>query len=322
MAVWFVRALLCIKSGFVIALPRFLLPIFALASNPIERLVAVRANGRIVSDYGSALKDDAHWYLTAAFFTNNRITLPKVDPIVYLGREYYPLDAVAGLTFSVNTQEQILNIKIPATAFGRSLLNASRRARYEPTVSSPGMFFNHDVQYLTGNNLNQFSGLFEVGMFSQLGVCTSEFSAVNHGSAMSLTRIETLFTRDSPNHMATLLVGDTLSLGEMWARPVYFAGLRYIRNFAVQPAFILEVLPGVNGVVVQPSVVDIYADNIKLLSQSVDAGPFAIQNIPVMSGQGGYPGCSYRRTWSLRDHHSAICEIGQPFAKRCNGLLL
>jgi outer membrane usher protein len=252
----------------------------------MESLVAVRANGRIVSDYESALKDDAHWYLTAAFFTNNRITLPKVDPLVYAGREYYPLDAVAGLTFSVNSQEQTLDIEIPAVAFGKSLLDASRRPRFEPTPSQPGLFLNHDVQYLTGNNLNQFSGLFEGGMFSRFGVFTSEFSAVNKGSTMNLTRIDSLFTHDSPDKMATLVAGDTISSGEMWARPVYFAGLLYTRNFAVQPAFIPEVLPGVTGVAVQPSVVDIYADNIKLLSQTVDAGPFAIQNIPVMSGQG------------------------------------
>ncbi len=123
-------------------------------------------------------------------------------------------------------------------------------------------------------------------MFSRLGVFTSEFSVVNRGSAMNLTRIDSLFTHDSPDRMATLVAGDTISSSEMWARPVYFAGLRYARNFAVQPSFIPEVLPGVAGVAVKPSVVDIYADNIKLLSQSVDAGPFAIQNIPVMSGQG------------------------------------
>src|ERR1035438_988498 len=62
MAVRFVRALLCIRSGFVIVLLSLLLPIFAFASEPVETLVAVRANGRIVSDYESALKDDAHWY--------------------------------------------------------------------------------------------------------------------------------------------------------------------------------------------------------------------------------------------------------------------
>jgi outer membrane usher protein len=274
-----------IPKGLVLLL-LLLLSTPSFASEPAEILVAVRLNGQLASDFEPALKDDSHWYLSVDFFRRNRLSLPPTSPMLHGKQEYYPLDDVSGLTFSVDMQEQALNIKVPPGAFGLSRTDASRRMRLLPTVSGPGAFLNRDLQYLVGHNLNEFSGFGEAGFFGPSGVVTSEFSAVAGTNGFQTARINTLFTHDIPDRLVTFTVGDSMTSGEMWGRQAYFAGISYSTNFAVQPSFIPEALPSISGIAVAPSVVNIYADNVEVLSQPVDSGPFAIQNIPVMSGEG------------------------------------
>ena len=91
---------------------------------------------------------------------------------------------------------------------------------------------------------------------------------------------------DFAGHMTTLTVGDTTSGNAAWSRPVFFAGVRYARNFETQPGFIPSILPTMSGQAAVQSTIDVYVDNVRQLSLPVDRGPFTIRNIPVISSQG------------------------------------
>ena len=86
--------------------------------------------------------------------------------------------------------------------------------------------------------------------------------------------------------MSTLTIGDSISAGNPWAVQVYYGGVRYASKFSTQPTFIPFALPSMAGEVTVPSTVDLYVNNVRVSQQQVDAGPFSIQNIPVMTGQG------------------------------------
>jgi len=57
-------------------------------------------------------------------------------------------------------------------------------------------------------------------------------------------------------------------------------------KFSTQPSFLPTPLPTISGQASQPSTVDVYIDGVKRMIQPVALGPFAIQNIPVITGQG------------------------------------
>ncbi len=269
-----------------VVLLSYSLPASGIDDKPSEVLVSVSINGREVSDFEYALKDNVHWYLTVAFLRESRISLPKGIPLVYKNREYYSLDTILGLTFTTNLQAQTLSINVPPSAFDHIQFDALKRIPTHPTLPPPGYFLNHDFQYSRSSSDNLFSGLVEGGMFGPFGFINTNFSVLKSSNGFSLTRIATSYIHDLPSKLSTFTIGDSITPGEMWGRSVYFAGVSYGSNFAVQPSFIPQSLPSASGVADAPSVVNIYSDNLKLLSQPVDSGPFAIQNIPVMTGQG------------------------------------
>jgi outer membrane usher protein len=45
-------------------------------------------------------------------------------------------------------------------------------------------------------------------------------------------------------------------------------------------------LPGFSGSAAVPSTVDVYVNNVRTISQDVDSGPFRMNNLPILSGQG------------------------------------
>ena len=101
-----------------------------------------------------------------------------------------------------------------------------------------------------------------------------------------MTRLETTWTIDRPNHMTSIRIGDSISSAGPGAAPVRFAGIQYARNFAVQPGYITMPLPGVSGSAAVPSVVDVYVNSALQGQQQVAPGPFELRNVPVPSGGG------------------------------------
>jgi outer membrane usher protein len=129
------------------------------------------------------------------------------------------------------------------------------------------------------------AGLFETGFFSQLGVLTSRFSDSNFAIAPPI-RLDTQLTREFPDRMAALTMGDALSSSGPWVRQINYAGVRWASDFSTQPNFVPVVMPSLAGSAAEPSTVDIYVNGMRTYRQQVDAGPFAIQNVPVITGEG------------------------------------
>ena len=132
----------------------------------------------------------------------------------------------------------------------------------------------------------QLGGLFDAKLFSSLGVLSSDMVKTDFLSASSHDAARYPFTREIPGKMQMLTFGDTVSASDTWSQSVHFAGVQFARNFAIQPFFVPFALPTVQAQAAQPSTVDIYMNNVLMMRQTVDAGPFAIQNIPVITPEG------------------------------------
>jgi outer membrane usher protein len=254
-----------------------------------ESLLMVRVNGIDIGDDEPVLElEPGRLFVPAAVFLSGRLRLPPQRPthVSALGLDYYPLDAIARAHYTIDEATQTLDIRVPASAFIDTTLDGLNNMRTTAMRPEPGVFLNHDFQLLRTGGQQLLTGLVEGGFFSRLGVLTTQYAGPDLTNSFKPRRLSTQFFRDFPESMTTLTIGDSFSAVSPWARTVAYAGVRWASKFATQPSFIPTPLPTISGQAAQPSTVDVYVDNVRRLSQPVAPGPFAIQNVPVMSGQG------------------------------------
>src|SRR5262249_6917941 len=103
---------------------------------------------------------------------------------------------------------------------------------------------------------------------------------------MDALRLETRWTYSDPDNLVSYRAGDTISGGLAWTRPVRLGGLQLQRHFALPPHLVTPPPPSYPGSAAVPSMVDVYVNNIKALSQPVAAGPYQINNLPLLTGGG------------------------------------
>ncbi len=97
-------------------------------------------------------------------------------------------------------------------------------------------------------------------------------------------RLDTTWTRDFPDRMATLRVGDSISTPGPWGRAVRFGGLQFGTNFSTQPMLVTTPLLAAQGEAVVPSTVDVFVNGRPIASEQVPPGPFSIDRLPVLTG--------------------------------------
>ena len=254
---------------------------------PGEVVVAVELNGSAVDDFAQVFRDgQGRYFATAELFSASRLPVPKVTPTQVQDTSYYPLSAIPGLTYQFDTAQQKLTILVPPSNFAATVVGLASGTREKPMSPEPGFFLNHDFQVSGSNAQYNVSGFEEVGFFSKLGVLTTKFVGQDLTHSPAATRLDSQFVRDFPERMATLTIGDGFSASSPWGRVVNYAGVRWGSKFATQPSFIPFALPTIAGQAAQPSTVDLYVNNVRTSHQSVDAGPFAIHDIPTITPQG------------------------------------
>ena len=119
------------------------------------------------------------------------------------------------------------------------------------------------------------------GTFSQSAILRGSL-----GDTADILRLDTSFRYSDDERMITYTAGDAISSGLAWSRPIRMGGFQAQSNFALRPDLITMPLPSMAGTAAVPSTVDIYVNNVKTFSRQVEAGPFSINNVPLISGGG------------------------------------
>ncbi len=256
-------------------------------SSPYEQLfAAVTVNGKAITQFATTLRTkEGRFLVPLEVLRDARITGLAAPAVSKDGQDYYALDALPGARYQFEEGQQTLSVQVLPSSFESSIFDHAQ-PRYTPTSPPFGLILNHDMQLVRTSSGQQFSGLLEGGMFSSLGVLTSDTVSANLLSGARMRRLDTRFTKEMPGRMRVLTMGDTISASDTWAQSVHYAGVQLSRNFAIQPSFIPFALPAMQTQAAEPSMVDIYMNNVLVMKQAVDAGPFSIQNIPVITPQG------------------------------------
>ncbi len=217
--------------------------------------------------------------------------------VEYKNEKYWLLSDIPGYKAKLNVADQSLELLFSPKVFTATKLTSEAFKRTEVSPVLPSAFFNYDFNYARSELRNAPStedlGLLgEFGVSNNLGVLTNSFAARNLtndstlGVSSSITRLETTFTRDFPNENKTLRLGDSVTKSGLLGRNVYFGGIQYGSNFSLTPSFVSQPIPVLTGLSAAPSTVELYVNDVLRQVSNVPTGPFTIDNLPALSGNG------------------------------------
>ena len=246
-------------------------------------VLAVNVNGLPGSDGALLLKgpDGALW-VPASLLTDWGLRPVVTAFTAANGTAYVGLATIPGLSFTWDQTNASLHISAEPEAFPSTRVNAGEQPTDKVAAYTPGGYLNYDLSVTSSPTANERQAVVDIGLFQGQGLLTNSFTAGSTGGA----RLLTTYQVDRVSAMKTVRVGDSTNSTGAWGRSVLFGGIQYGTNFAIRPFFIPMALPSVSGKALLPSTVDVYVNHALRTRQQVNAGPFSIQNLPVITGAG------------------------------------
>jgi outer membrane usher protein len=204
------------------------------------------------------------------------------------------LSAIPGLTWVLDEKNQVLyvtatdNALLPTVLlpFGRE--DAGGRRVID---SGTGVTLNYDtVGTFTGGRAGG-TGSFETRAFSPWGILSSEWLAYTGATASAVgpntaIRLDSAYTWADVNTLRRYSLGDFITGGLAWTRPVHLEGVQINSDFSMRPDLVTFPMPSITGSAAVPSTVNVLADGNLGASSEIAAGPFEIPQLPVVSGAG------------------------------------
>jgi len=214
-----------------------------------------------------------------------------------LGTPYFAISSVPGFQAKVDSENQSLALIFSPEAFAATRLMEERQPKLVLDPTLPSTFLNYDLSYnrsLLRNapSLESLGMMGELGMSSGYGVFTTSFAGRNLtndrtlGGSANWTRLESSFVSHFPDSKQTLRLGDGTTRTGMLGRQTYFGGIQLGSNYSLSPGFVTQPQPALGGLSSAPSTVELYVNDVLRQVSSVPTGPFALENLPVLTGNG------------------------------------
>jgi outer membrane usher protein len=194
--------------------------------------------------------------------------------------------------FRLNQATQTLQV----TAGTQRLLPALLEAGATPgnalaLESGIGTTLDYDVTGISVGHQHVGSGLFDLRAFSPWGVASNGLLAYAGASpsglgSYSAIRLDSTYVYSDPDTLRRYRLGDFITGGLPWTRPVRLGGGQISSDFSMRPDLITFPLPAVSGSVAVPSTVDVLVNGTRILSREVQPGPFQVPQLPIITGAG------------------------------------
>jgi outer membrane usher protein len=252
-----------------------------------EAWLAVSLNGQQSDEIALFLRTGkGHILAPASQIKAWRLLTPPRAVMTYEGEPYIPLDALPGLSYSVDEDKQVLVIKAPARLFESVALTFSNQDSAHPPKPPFGAFLNYDLVGSHVNSQTSFAGSLEASVFGPVGAGVTQYLVRHDDQQTRAIRLTTTWTLDHPDTASSLRFGDSITGASAWGGAVRFGGIQWASNYTTRPGFITMPLPGIGGESALPSTVDVYVNNMLRLQNSLPSGPFHVTDVPIITGEG------------------------------------
>lgn len=253
-----------------------------------ETWLAVSVNAQPADDVVLFMRDTSGRVLAAgASLRHWRVRLPPQPTLTRQGESYFALDAMPGLSYRVDEEQQLLQLEVRASLFD-SVSIAAKSADYAPAPKPPlGAFLNYDVVATNAAGRSTLGGLLEGSLFGAGGAGVVRYLERQEDGQTHSVRLDSTWTRDRPEAASSFRVGDSITgASRWWGGAVHFGGLQLASNYATRPGLITSPMPSIAGEAAVPSTFELYVNNALRLRESLPAGPFSVDDVPVVTGDG------------------------------------
>ena len=210
--------------------------------------------------------------------------------------EVIRLDSLPALGYAYDARLQTVDLKLDDNNRLRKSYSADEgQGPVKAQASNVGAVLNYNLfaatqqQSLTSGQPN-FQGanagldgrvLSAWGTLSQTAIVGTTLAQQSN-----LLRLQTAYSYEDDATQTSYRAGDQISGGLTWTRPIRFGGVQIQRSFSMRPDLVAISMPTLTGTAAVPSTVDVYINSVKAYSQQVGAGPFQINDIPMLTGSG------------------------------------
>lgn len=199
-----------------------------------------------------------------------------------------------GLTWTLDQKNQQLIVTASEGSLIPTELTVDGRERstdHRVIESSTGVTLNYDMAGTYASGQVGASGTMDFRAFSPRGVMSSNW--LGYGGASSsgagkntAIRLDSTYEFADVNSLRRFSMGDFITTGLAWTRPVHMEGVQIRSDFSMRPDLVTFPMPSISGSAAVPSTVQVLANGNTVVSRDVDAGPFEVPQLPVVSGAG------------------------------------
>ena len=280
----------------------FALTIVPLQAEPADQtlLLDVQVNGHSISKVGEFTMRDGELMARRSELRDLGFTVPLIlfpkNPIHGAPEpdELVALSDVPGLTWSIDQKSQQLIIIATDVLLLPTLLQVDgRESPFGRRVieTGTGITLNYDIVGTSTGGQAGASGLLDLRAFSPWGIVSSGWlgyaGATSSGSGKNIAiRLDSTYSFADVNTLRRYSLGDFITGGLAWTRPIHLEGVQVRSDFSMRPDLVTFPLPSVSGSAAVPSTLDVLTDGNLVVSREIDAGPFEIPQLPVITGAG------------------------------------
>ena len=215
-----------------------------------------------------------------------RLKTPSRGVMMVDGERHVRIDAAMGATTVFDAATQSVRVQLPPSAFLATRSSAVSPDAPRVTTAGLGGFANYDLFGEQVDDRSSLGAILDLGVFGPRGVVTNSLLGRHDDLRREAVRLDTTWTLDFPERLATLRVGDAISAAGAWGRSVRIGGVQFGTNFSTQPTLVTTPLLYAQGEAIVPSTVDVFVNGRRVASEDVPPGPFTIDRLPPITGAG------------------------------------
>ena len=260
-------------------------------------VLTITVNGVAAEGLAYVARDPVHGLLLdQATLVRLKVRHNGAESFTLDGQVFVALRTLLGVTASIAVLEQRLDLGVDPTLLPTSTNKYGMAAPLMPQTPDWGGFLNYGL-YAYGtlggsfkSSASDLAGTVEGAIYGPAGSGGASFlvnpTAARRAGPGALILLDATWRRDDAQHLRSYVIGDALTAPGWWGRPVRFGGVQYSSNYTLQPGYVTYPLLSVAGIAAVSTAAEIYANNVRLGTQNVPAGPFSITNVPTLSGAG------------------------------------
>lgn len=218
----------------------------------------------------------------------------SAEPSEYNADGHLALDGLIDIAYRYDVPMQHVYMIIPVTRFQGKTIDLSLTSRTrnpDPVGFSAALNYDFFVQHqestsASGQRSTSAAAFLDGRLTTPIGNVyqSATLQTSEAGSDRSWRRLDTSYRYFDQDNLISWQFGDAISRGLSSRPSVRFGGIQVQRNFSLRPDLLTVPTAQFNGSSTVPTTVDVLIDQVQRSSINVPAGPFTLNQLPVLTG--------------------------------------